>query len=153
MAKTNTGKKRPDWVIEKINETRKSTWENLTYEERMVRLEPWIKAGQEASRKIVKDTKIERYVEAQLIATEIEYQKQFRIGIYSCDFYIPSQNKIIEVNGCFYHQCPECGFANRRTEEIRAKDARKVAYLESKGFIVEVIWEHSIDPSELKKFS
>ena len=123
----------------------------MTEDDKAAYLQAWIDGGQKASSRMVEDTVIEKLVEETLKASGVEYVKQLHVSYYVCDFFIPATNTIIEVNGCFIHQCPECGCNNHRTEEVRMKDARKLAYLKSKGYTVNVIWEHSIEGHKTRK--
>lgn len=134
----------------KMSDAKKRFMSSISEEEKLNRLEAWIEAGQKASSRKLQDTSIEKIIEQKLIADNESYVKQYKVGAYHCDFYIPTKNTIVEVNGCFIHQCPECGWNNHRTEEIRAKDAKKLAYLQSKGYTVNVIWEHSIDGHKVR---
>ena len=150
-AASRRGKPRDAATIAKMSAAAKRQWEALNEAERIKALVPWIKGGQKAAMQVVNGTTLEQIVEETLKATSVKYEKQFRISYYICDFCLPDTKTIIEVHGCYWHQCPICGYDNHRTEEIRAKDARKTAYLESKGYTVKVIWEHSLPGYRLRK--
>lgn len=150
MATTKTGKPRPIEVMKKLQEGRIRALEAMTEEEKAKRLRPWIEAGQKASKRITKDTTLEKIIEESLKSDGVEYTKQHQVSYYQCDFYIPSTNTIIEVNGCFAHRCPVCGWNEHNAEEIRAKDKRKIDYLLSKGYTVKVIWEHAIEGHKVR---
>jgi len=139
------GAKRTPEMRARMSASAKKRYEHLSEAEKLFFLQPWIEAGQIASERVTRDTKLEILVEETLKASGVPYEKQYQVYPYYGDFYIPSTNIIIEVNGCFIHQCPICGWSNHRTEEVHAKDARKKAFLESKGYIVKVIWEHEIE--------
>jgi G:T-mismatch repair DNA endonuclease (very short patch repair protein) len=145
------GAKRSEEAKAKMSESAKRRFARMNEAERVAYLTPWIDGGQKAADRVFKDTHIEKLVEETLKASGVTYEKQYKVGYYRCDFYVPATNTIIEVNGCFVHQCPTCGYNNRRTEEIRAKDARKLAYLQSKGYTVNIIWEHAIDGHKARK--
>ncbi len=80
------------------------------------------------------------YLEAQGVA----YQRQYQIGYYHVDFYIESENRVIEIAGCFWHGCEQCGYTNERAVKARKRDARRLAYICHKGYAVDVIWEHDL---------
>lgn len=149
--KTRKGAKRSEASKARMSASAKRRFARMSEEEKANYLQIWVEAGQEAAKQFTKDTVIEKTVEATLKASGVEYIKQFQVSYYRCDFYIPETNTIIEAHGCYWHQCPVCGYNNHRTEEIRAKDVRKIAYLESKGYTVNVIWEHSMEGHKTRK--
>lgn len=64
----------------------------------------------------------------------------------SVDIYIPSQRKIIECHGDYWHCNPKKYSANyynkvmkRTAKEIWDRDAQRLQYLESIGYTAEVI--------------
>lgn len=150
-AAAKRGKPRSPEMRAKLSLAQKRIWERLTEAEKAEYLQIWIDAGQKASLRTTKDSTIERMVEETLKASGVAYEKQFRVGIYTGDFYIPATNTIVEVNGCWIHRCSVCGWNNHGAEEIRAKDVRKLAYLQSKGYTINIIWEHSIEGHKIKK--
>ena len=90
-----------------------------------------------------RETKPEKQIEKLLSDADIEYVKQFRIFKYSVDFYLPAWNLVIEVNGCWWHRCKECGFK----DDVRArfKDARRARSIRSRGYELVVVWEHELE--------
>lgn len=77
-----------------------------------------------------------------------DYYRWYKIGKYSADFYMAEQNLVIEINGCFVHQCVQCG-KNRGSfkgsaEKVRDSDAKRIKYLEAKGYLVHIVWEHDL---------
>lgn len=69
------------------------------------------------------------------------------------DICYPGRRVAIFVNGCFWHRCPRCDLRvpehNRdywtsKFEANVARDARKVAELESTGWTVVTVWECDI---------
>src|SRR3990167_7271714 len=89
-----------------------------------------------------KDSSIELRMGALLKSLGVEYQKQvplYKIAIV--DFYIPSKNLVIQVDGCYWHGCPE-HFPNR--SEKREKDLKQDQVLENNGLKVIRFWEHEI---------
>lgn len=122
----------------------KHRYADITEEEKMEWLKPWIEAGR--GNQGTTDTSIERFAAQQLDAFQIVYEQQKRIGVYAVDFFIPADNLIIEVNGCFWHGCEECGFDKKIHRERRTRDVKRLAYLESKGYTVGIVWEHDLRP-------
>lgn len=73
-------------------------------------LERKIKATQKTRRNLAKKgklTDIEAIVDKFLQSKEIEYINEYPIGRKVVDFYIPSQNLIIEADGEYWHQDKE----------------------------------------------
>ena len=72
----------------------------------------------------------------------------FRIGYYSPDFIDIERKKIIELNGCYWHNCEKC-FPN---ETPLKRDADRIKKFESAGYKVKVVWGHEVkDQEELLK--
>lgn len=151
----NKGGTVPDAIKEKIASTLRSKHEQLsskakerytneTEEQRERRLTNWIKAGQENIPRMLKGTSIEAYVAQCLDAQEIVYEPQKRISYYTVDFYLPAYNLILDVHGCFWHGCEQCGYNELRHIEKRHSDQKRYHALIGKGYTVESIWEHSI---------
>ncbi len=95
-----------------------------------------------------RDTKPERSFEAQLQVAGYKYEKQKRIGSMLVDFYLPQQNLVVEIDGCWWHGCLDChpdGGANLDRFESR-KSRLKVL-----GYSAIRIWEHELIGMELKK--
>ena len=65
---------------------------------------------------------------------------QLIISGFCPDFVNKDNNKIIELFGCYWHKCQECGFGNGRTKDIgRLKEYKKA------GYKVLIIWEHELE--------
>ncbi len=77
-----------------------------------------------------------------------DYYRYHRIGKYSVDFFFVQQNLVVEINGCFIHQCDKCnqdkGSFRGNAQEIRDKDAKRIEYLRSKDYLVHIVWEHDL---------
>lgn len=98
----------------------------------------------------VYDTILKKHVDALLEEYLVDAQK-------SVDIYIPSQRKIIECFGDYWHMNPtkyDPTFYNKSmkltAQEIWDRDAQRLDHLRSYGYTVEVIWEsdwkHSAGP-------
>lgn len=72
------------------------------------------------------ETSIERKMSELLDVLKIKYSKQFPIGNFICDFYLPKLNIVIEADGDYYHSLPGA----------KERDARKDEYLKSLGYKV-----------------
>mgnify|MGYP001614524333 CR=1 FL=1 len=46
---------------------------------------------------------------------------------------------VIEVDGCYWHKCKECGYGNGRP-----RDRSRNAYIRACGFRLEIIREHEL---------
>lgn len=86
---------------------------------------------------------IERYYAQRLDTQGIAYERQKSIGWYRVDFYIESENRIVELNGCYWHDCDQCGHAEKHPGK-QDKDRKRYEYLRRKGYTVEVVWEHDL---------
>lgn len=107
-----------------------------TKEERLVRLESWIKAGQEASQ--ANPSSIEKLIWKELDKLKINYEIQIPFAHYKfiVDIYILSRRIIIECNGSFWHNYkifPE--------KEIRDSALQK--YADRNGY--KIMWLQEVD--------
>jgi ribosomal protein L28 len=48
----------------------------------------------------------------------------------------------IEIDGCYWHGCPQCGFKGR--DNVKSSDKRKDSFLTKKGWIVVRLKEHEL---------
>jgi G:T-mismatch repair DNA endonuclease (very short patch repair protein) len=134
-------------------------YDTLTPEEYAQCIRKWQEAGYKAlfSKHTSKPEKLfDTLLEAQGIAY-IKPIEPIRVNgkSYWPDFILENM-VIIEFNGCYTHQCEECGHNNGyynkqrqfTAKDIRERDRQRTEALESLGYIVKVIWEH-----ELPKFN
>ncbi len=84
----------------------------------------------------------EAFAEA-LDACGAAYQRQVPIGRYHADFYLPATHTIVEIQGCYWHACLQCGYTEAIHQKIRQKDASRRHFLQTKGYSVEELWEHA----------
>ncbi len=54
------------------------------------------------------------------------------------DFYVPDTNTIIEIDGCYWHGCEQCGHPGRKNDKGRN------AYIQACGYNFEIIKEHEL---------
>ena len=132
------GKKHSAETKAKMGAKSLARWEKMTDEQKTAKL-----TLLQDSVKDIKDSWIERYYAQQLDAQGIVYEQQKGIGWYRVDFYIPSQNKVIELQGCYWHDCEQCGHANKHKGK-KESDTKRHEYLRKKGYLVEIIWEHDL---------
>ena len=93
--------------------------------------------------KTFKDTKPERKVESELIRLGIYFEKQRPLcKIAVVDFYIPEFHIVIQVDGCYWHNCPI--HSKVHLEGKTERDIKQDAVLMANGFNVYRIWEHEI---------
>lgn len=87
------------------------------------------------------DTKPELIIKAILDQKGIRYEHPFKLGDkFLCDFYLSDHNLIIEVDGCYWHGCEECGYPGRK----KGGDAGRNAYIEACGYLLLIIKEHEL---------
>jgi len=84
---------------------------------------------------------IEHVLHDALVQWRVEFQTQVLIGQYYVDIYVPSQNLVIEVFGCYWHRCPTCGFHDAERWEY---DGHRLARISEAGYRVAIVWEHDI---------
>lgn len=77
-------------------------------------------------------TKPHAILEAALIGAGMPVRREYPIGFYHIDEAIPDEKLAIEIDGCYWHGCTECGFEG--TPKMRALDKRKSSYLGSLGW-------------------
>uniref|UniRef100_A0A183C3B1 DNA-directed DNA polymerase n=1 Tax=Globodera pallida TaxID=36090 RepID=A0A183C3B1_GLOPA len=74
-----------------------------------------------------------------------------RVGIYSVDGWLESEQRAIEVNGCAWHACIKC-FPNdnhllpngKTAGQVRERDAKRLEFLRSQLSRVDIFWECEI---------
>ncbi len=92
----------------------------------------------------LKDTLPERITQIALSLENIPYKKHIAFpmpwGFHQVDILI-EPNIAIEVDGCYWHGCVECGHANPKKTK---KDKRVTSELQKQGLTVLRFWEHSI---------
>lgn len=94
-----------------------------------------------------KETKIETIFKQLLTSMDIEYEFQYRFGGYLFDFFIPSDNLLIEVDGDFYHSNPlyyeEPKFETQLL--VRANDIKKNKVAKDSNMKLLRFWETDIN--------
>lgn len=89
---------------------------------------------------------IEDVYASRLDKQGVIYERQKRVGWYRVDFFIPGENRIVEIQGCYWHGCEQCEAKGKHIredyEKIRAKDTKRHEYLRAKGYTVDVVWGH-----------
>jgi len=121
------------------SESGRKRWERKTEEEKAKYASFLIEGARDITNSSIEDA----YAE-QLDAQGVIYERQKRIGWYKVDFYVPVENRIIEVNGCYWHGCEQCERIRDDYEEKRKADNKRYEYLRHKGYTVDVVWEHEL---------
>jgi G:T-mismatch repair DNA endonuclease (very short patch repair protein) len=120
-------------------------WKNLSLEEKQKRLKK-MHSNYESI--------IEKKVQKLLTELNIPYTTQFFISNRSFDIKINNSNKIIEINGDYWHANPEIynendTFSKNQTQmtakDIWKSDSDKKKLANSKGYEVLYIWEKDIN--------
>lgn len=87
-----------------------------------------------------KATGIEKKISKWLKVNGIYYRREYRIGFFNVDFYIPSANLVIQSDGCYWHfNACSCNVGKKPTGKQLAQQARDKAcngVLYSRGFKV-----------------
>lgn len=98
-----------------------------------------------------KETLPESLVRQWLENNDIHYIQEYRCGKYFIDFYIPKENRMIEVYGDYWHVNPkiygyEEGLRPLHPNQIGKweQDENRISDIKNKGYIVNTIWENDI---------
>jgi|SRR5690348_4415414 len=131
---------------EAISEKYKKWYNSLSEEEKYTFLKPWINAGMRQNGSI---SKKEKELGEYLKSKGLEFESQKMIDQYYVDFFIRSHNLVIEFNGCFWHQCDQCGhnkgIRGVSSDVVHEYDKNRIEHLKSRGYKVKIIWEHDLD--------
>lgn len=126
-------------IAEATSKSQLARWAAIPLEERRrVTL-----AGRRASQ-LANASSLETQVAGLLDALGIEYTPQYQVGMTHVDFYVPSRNLLIEVNGCWWHGCEQCVENTAEAQEKRQQDRKRLYFLRSQGYTVYTIWEHDM---------
>lgn len=118
----------------------------LSYEERVALHANWIELMKTAQRNMPRnDTSIELYVAEFLRQMGVEFEHPYQAGAMQADFYIPAINTLVEVQGCYWHGCEQCGFTGNEFFALKRKrDRNQFGYFKGLGYKIRTIWEHEI---------
>jgi G:T-mismatch repair DNA endonuclease (very short patch repair protein) len=99
-------------------------------------------------------SKLEDKFEDMLKEIGEPYLKHYRFGNREYDFCLTGLNILIEVHGCYWHGCKECGITPKYGAQKRSvkNDKRKVKIVEaSQDYTLLTFWEHDInkDPGKV----
>jgi very-short-patch-repair endonuclease len=76
----------------------------------------------------------------------VDFQRQYPVGPYSFDFYIPSANLLIECQGDYFHDFKKNGYSGT------PKDKAKASYIENNtNYHLVWIWEHELHIGRINK--
>lgn len=94
------------------------------------------------SKKKFSNTVPEREMKKILEELKIPYEFQYPIEFYCVDFYIPSKNLVILVDGCYWHACPKhFTVLNSMQKSHLRTDHSCNSYLKNHGYDFIRIWE------------
>lgn len=130
-------------IAETTSKSQLARWAEIPLEERQRLTLPWRRASQ-----LGNPSSLEVQIAGLLDVLGIEYTPQYPVGMTHVDFYIPSCNLIIEVNGCWWHGCEQCAPNTVEAQEKRQQDMKRLYFLRSQGYNVYTLWEHDMkDPN------
>ena len=85
-------------------------------------------------------------------------RREWRLGPFYADGFIPSTKTVLEFYGCYYHGCPQCypdrtATVTLNNEEVNVDTLYKAvllkqSYYQHRKFAVREIWEHDFDTRE-----
>ena len=116
-------------------------WQNKEYKERQINLQR--KNIYLLPNKL--ETKL-KYLLNKILPNQYKFVGDGKsiVGGFIPDFVNKDNTKIIELFGCYWHKCKECGFGNGRPIDIgRLKEYHKA------GYKTLIIWEHEL--KDIKK--
>lgn len=124
----------------------------MSGEEKVEYLKNWINSGMSAgSINTGPELIFEKLLQLKGFQEHIDYEKQRKIGRFFVDFYLFDYNLVVEIYGCFWHQCEKCGhlsgYKNKTFEEIKKHDDKRIKYFKSLNHHVKIIWEHQLLPT------
>ena len=94
-----------------------------------------------------KMTTPEKIFEKMLKELGVKYELQKVVESKIFDFYIPSKNMIVEVDGDYWHANPMI-YEGKELNKIQARNVRNDKYKEilakGNGFKLERVWEHDL---------
>ena len=76
------------------------------------------------------------------ISGVVGFVTEYEIGYYSIDEANPDLKIALELDGCYWHSCSECGL--KGPEGTLRIDRSKTSYLENRGWVVLHLWEHEV---------
>lgn len=108
-----------------------------------------------------KNTKPEEVVRKYLFSKGFRYRKNDVRYPGKPDIVLPKYHTVIFVNGCFWHQHPECSSATlpatnreyweKKLQRNAERDAAQIHQLEDMGWHVIVLWECQISSKEKRE--
>jgi DNA mismatch endonuclease (patch repair protein) len=84
-----------------------------------------------------------RFKQAMLGAGILGFVTEYEVRFYAIDEAHPELKIAVEIDGCYFHGCPECGHPG--LGENKALDRRKTTYLTRRGWRVVRFREHEIN--------
>jgi DNA mismatch endonuclease (patch repair protein) len=98
-------------------------------------------------------TNIELKMMDILNSLNLKYEFQYNMGFYCVDFFVPSKNLIIQVDGCYWHGCPiHFKVLDLRQSNRRRLDSSCDSFLKNRGYNVLRIWGCEFDNLENIKY-
>jgi very-short-patch-repair endonuclease len=145
------GKKKSMEHVRKITEDRRKYWAND--ENRIAQRDRRLVQFAENRVGKVVNNKLEQTFRGILDAHDIEYIQSFNSGRFVYDFYIPSENILIEVDGDFYHSNP-LKYPNGPVYDIQIHNAKndkiKNEWAKANGYTLLRFWESDIQDNRLQ---
>lgn len=139
-------------VRTKSNATIRARWKNDP-EFAQRRLAELIR-GQKYKGRMTKPEKILSYILRVTCPHEFRYDGNGKLGLigrHAPDFVnVNGKKKVIEVFGCYHHNCTQCGhgdavISGTPADKGRERDARKMRNYEKLGYDCLTIWSHELE--------
>lgn len=88
---------------------------------------------------------LEKIIAGELTTMGIAFETQKVVGPYIVDFYLVASDTYVEIDGCYWHGCPICGFDAKPGIQSKApRQRQRAAYLHYRQLHVCRIAEHDI---------
>lgn len=139
---------RPE-VKEKKRQETKRRWEEGDLRESV---ESWHEENKELSNRLAshardhiekKFTRLHKRFKYLLKENDFDnFITEYMVDFYHIDEADPDTRIALEVDGCYWHSCPKCGFDG--PEETLKYDRSKTSFLENRGWKVKRFWGHEI---------
>ena len=87
-----------------------------------------------------------------LTTLNIEFVHQYHVDGFDYDFYLPSKNLLIEIDGDYWHGNPDVyteAVLNNMQRKNRGKDKLKTKHAADRNFKLARYWEHDINNDRL----
>jgi len=126
----------------------KDMWSDSAFREKRMNevksnIDKYRESAANARKYLIKTSKLHEAYKVSMIEKGLTgFITEYQYDYYSIDEADPFTKIAIEIDGCYWHGCPTCGF--KGDSRITRIDKRKETYLKNRGWVVIHIKEHEI---------